>query len=151
MDERRHRTVRRICVTRKPQCHTKSGASGSSERLNDHQGEGPTADAHIGFEPADPVAHSQGKPQKHSVSAAGFGHLLQRSALRQLQSLQVQGSRAEINRAWQILPMKQREHTLNSSKSESEPLLSENYGPLRGTSQRQSILSPCRAKWLRSS
>ncbi|WP_268801501.1 hypothetical protein [Sphingobium yanoikuyae] len=40
------------------------------------------AGAHIGFEPAEMVARSQGKPQKYSVSAAGFGHLPQRSALR---------------------------------------------------------------------
>lgn len=142
--ERRHRTVRRKCVARKRRCRTKSGASGFLERRDDHQVEGPTADVYIVSEPADLVGHSLGELQKCSVSAAGFEHRPRRSALKQLRSLPVQGSRAEIHRAWQILPKKQREHTLKSSKSESEPLLDANPGSVLNGNQQSAIIASVR-------
>jgi hypothetical protein len=63
---------------------------------------------YIGSEHDDLAARNRGKPQNHTVSAAGFGHSRQPSVLRQQRNLPVRGWRAEIDRAWQILPMTRR-------------------------------------------
>jgi hypothetical protein len=68
-------------------------------------------DEHTGSEPADLVARNQDKHQTHAGSATEFGKPLLRSALRRRRNLPVRRLRAEIDHAWQILPMMLRELT----------------------------------------
>jgi hypothetical protein len=47
--------------------------------------------------------------------------------------------RAEIDRSWQILQVKRSKDTITSSKSESEPILSENPGSLLSSNQQSNL------------